>query len=298
MKYVDLNKEIFGQIQKELPHTLSYLEGVDYKLQQLGVELIIRDSDHRWGSLQLEFRGDLDFEQQRQIEEQIKNYTESHCCLCGSSKDVSISRDYDTELYGGSFVPFLCAECQAKEEGPYNHVVYMIMRQSEDAAYRAKHIKVRLKTEDHNIIYRFADEIYYKNEQFLTLNRVNKTFESVKIAGVDIGLRDIGDERVYDGDVLLAEDKNGRRFWGMVKLAEWLGHKWTTHDSPSPQWRNFFLVHGWGNFDSPLMMATKFKIVGRVCDITNFDGSDASDGHYMVWCEENKAMDLDKIPIV
>lgn len=107
-----------------MPHTLSYLEGVDYKLQQLGAELIIRDSDHRWGSLQLGFRGNLDFEQQRQIEEQIKNYTESHCCLCGSSNDVSISRDYDTELYGGSFVPFLCAECQAKEDGPYNHVVH------------------------------------------------------------------------------------------------------------------------------------------------------------------------------
>ena len=84
---------------------------------------------------------------------------------------------------------------------------------------------------------------------------MNNTFELVKIAGVDIGLRAVGGERVYDGDVLLAEDKNGRRFWGLVKLAEWLGYKWPTHDSPSPQWRNFFLVHGGGNFESPLMMA-------------------------------------------
>ena len=294
MKYVDLSKEIFEQIHREFPHTLSYLERVDYKLHEIGSELIIRDSDHRWNSLRLEYQGNLNIDQRQQVEEQIRNYTESHCCLCGNSKDVSASQDYDSELYGCSpFVPFLCAECKAKENGSYNHVVYMIKRQSEDAAYRAKHIKVRLKTEDNNIIYRFADEIYYKNEQFVTLNRVNNTFESVKIAGVDIGLRDIGGERVYDGDVLLAEDKNVRRFWGMVKLAEWLGHRWSTHDSPSPQWRNFFLVHGWNNFDSPLMWATKFKIVGRVCDIANFDGAEANVGHYMVWCEEKKVVEME-----
>lgn len=116
--------------------------------------------------------------------------------------------------------------------------------------------------------------------------------EIVKIVGADLGLRDINDERVYTGDILLAENDEGYRFWGMVKKEK---SAWKDLAFPNPQWEDYSLLHGWGNFPSPLAHATKFKIIDSVGSIKDFDGKEVNDGHYMQWCEENTDINMKEI---
>jgi type I restriction enzyme S subunit len=97
---------------------------------------------------------------------------------------------------------------------------------------------------------------------------------------------------IYEGDILLAEDDKGRRFWGMVKVGK---SGWDISNSPSPQWDNYMLCHGWGNFPSSLAFATKFKIIGSIGTIKNYDENIHIEHCYQAWILENKDIDMYKV---
>jgi hypothetical protein len=269
MKYKYINRE---KLINDIPYTIKYLENIE---RYLGFEIIIEETDHFYAPISLFYSQRIGNEQQIK---DIENHLNSHCCICGSDEDVNTSKSREYEDY--SMPLKFCGSCLAKQESPFHGLIYEIKKQTQYPSYTASHTKVRLKTEDGNFIYRFAEDIKFKDGHFVVRNDISLQDEIVKIVSHSIGLRDMNGERVYEGDILLAEDNNGRRFWGMVKIGK---SGWDASNSPNPQWDNFMLCHGGGNFPSSLAFATKFKIIGTVGSIESFDGGEVSEGHYMAW---------------
>ena len=288
MRYKSIDRDI---LIKEIPYTILYLEQKEFLLKKSGIGLYIRDTDHRYCSIRLGYEPIDDavsyFEIEKRlkegnIEKEIREYLGAHCCKCG--KEIpKVGDDINYKPYRIDDYEFplncLCEDCSVKEnEGFYEYIIYQIKKQSEDKLYKAQRIKMKLKTKLGNFIYRFADEVIFENEKFYCLSKFDlENKEEVLIVGMDLGLRDVNDERVYEGDVLLAEKKDGGLFWGMVKKKKGF------FDG-----KDYVLIHGWNQFYSSLSWATKFKIIGSVGTIKNFDGDEVSDRHYEIWCEENK----------
>ena len=281
MKYKNIDRTI---LIKEIPYTIRYLESIDISLQNIGVELAIRDTDHHYASIRLEFPC-INMEKENAINNQINDYLSNHCCKCGCYDIVKQQNDdYSWPL------KCICEECSVKESGFYKYIIYQIRKQSINPAYRAKHVKIKLKTDNGKFVYRFADEIRFVDDSFVIRNVYNPNInDKVKFVGLDLGIRDINDERVYEGDILLAENSEGFRFWGMVKKEK---SGWKHLSVSNPKWEDYSLLHGWGNFPSPLSHAIKFRIIGSVGIIKDFDGEEVSDGHYMRWCKENENLDI------
>lgn len=286
MIYKDVDRNL---LIKDIPHTIYYLESVDEKLKSEGIELTIRDTDDVHASIILDYPCN---EKEKIADILIREYLGSHCCKCGCHGNIVNQQHDDDYAYP---LNCICEECSVKEKGFHKYIIFQIKKQSNDTSYRAKHIKLKLKIEEGKFIYRFADEVRFRNNDFVVKSNLDRDKdEIVKIVGADLGLRDINDERVYTGDILLAENDEGHRFWGMVTKEK---SGWKDLSSPNPQWENYSLAHGWGNFPSPLSHATKFKIIDSVGSIKNFDGKEVSDGHYMQWCEENTHINMREIQL-
>lgn len=285
MKYLEISRD---SLISDIPYTIYYLERIDAETRKVGLEIHIRNTDHTYTPVRLEYSN---YNNYSIWDKQIREYLQCHCCKCGKNDEIKSHynncEDYECILCG------LCEECAIKEhQGRYAFVVYQIQKQSKEKSYRANHIKVRLKTADGKTIYRFADEIHIVNNAFVITNKFNSfDTETVQITGVDLGIRDVNDERIFAGDVLLAETYDGRIGYGMIEEVE-DKHAWLRE--PIPQYKNFFLTHGGNDFPSPLNWMEKFKVIGNIGDIANFDGKEPNDRHYWQWCEENKEL-LDRV---
>lgn len=285
MKYLEISRD---SLIADIPYTIYYLERIDSEVRKLGIEIHIRNTDHTYSPVRLEYSN---YNNYSIWDKQIREYLQCHCCKCGKNDEIKSYHDdcdgYECALCG------LCEECAIKEtKGKYAVVIYQIQKQSKDKSYRANHIKVRLKTADGKTIYRFADEIHFVNNAFVITNKFNsQDSETVQITGVDLGIRDVKDERIFAGDILIAETNNGKICYGMIQaVAD--KHAWLRE--PILQYKNFFLTHGYHNFPSPLNWMRKFKVIGNIGDIANFDGKEPNDGHYEQWCAENKEL-LDRV---
>jgi hypothetical protein len=283
--YLDRNKLI-----ELLPYAISYLETFE-KVNGINLEIYTDDSKECYIHLRVISNDLIVYSINSEYVQEIHKHLEKHCCKCGSQENVTqYYFDCNFCAWGGIV---LCEECAAKEKGLLEYLLYQIKNQSKTNTYKANHIKVKLRTEDNHIIYRFAEEILYEDGNFIIKNSLNpQNKEFVKIIGQSIGLRDVYGERVYEGDILLAEDDKGIRFWGMVKVGK---SGWDISNSPSPQWDNYMLCHGWGNFPSSLAFATKFKIIGSIGTIKNYDENIHIEHCYQAWILENKDIDMYKV---
>ncbi|MBQ5830597.1 MAG: hypothetical protein IIW44_03070 [Alistipes sp.] len=145
------------------------------------MELVIRDSDHMWHSLRLESEGELTAD----LYEEICNYTETHCCICGSNyrvhgKDVGFydcKISYDYQMYGDPpFYTNVCINCFEKlyrnDVEADTLVKFQIKRYTEEGeVYNAPHKKIRLHTADGHIVYRFLKQIYAEGDKYFITPR-------------------------------------------------------------------------------------------------------------------------------
>lgn len=284
MKYKCTDREY---LLKEIPHIINYLETIDSRLSN--VELVIRDSDHMWHSLRLESEGELS----SNLYEEICNYTETHCCICGSNyrvhrKDVGFydcKMNYDHQMYGDPpFYINVCINCFEKLYGNMvdanTLVKFQIKRHTEEGKnYNAPHKKIRLLTADGHIVYRFLKQIYAEDDKYFITPRslesqntastsacdFHNLKEPVTILGVDTGKRDINDERIFTGDVLLVKHKLFDRKW----LAEMIG-------SPRGIKGQDDNTYYWGlydghNFPSPFSEFSSVEIVGYLSNESIFE---------------------------
>jgi hypothetical protein len=278
MKYVDIKR---GTLLNDIPHLIYFLENLE---KGLGSELSIRDTDHTYAPISIEGLYDPS---SRAISDHIHDYCMHHCCKCGRTTNICPERPRGYEDYG--FGLCICEDCMEehlfKNYYIYEDLVNEIQEQTYDPSYKARHIKLRLKTTDGHFIYRFLKEVRLENNEFVVNSNINpQQKEIVKIVGWDIGLRDMNDERVYEGDILLAETEDGRRFCGTVK-------KYRTYDGyslTSPQWMYYTLYHDGHNSPTSLAQSVRFKIIGTIGNIKDFDGYKIYDHQYEKWYEENK----------
>ena len=284
MKYICTDREY---LIKEIPHIINYLETIDSRLTN--VELVIRDSDHMWHSLRLESEGELTAD----LYEEICNYTETHCCICGSNyrvhgKDVGFydcKISYDYQMYGDPpFYTNVCINCFEKlyrnDVEADTLVKFQIKRYTEEGeVYNAPHKKIRLHTADGHIVYRFLKQIYAEGDKYFITPRSleSKKIESISahdyhnlkepvtIIGVDTGKRDINDERIFTGDILLVKHKQFDRKW----LAKMIG-------SPRGIRGKDGNTHYWGlddghNFPAPFSEFSSVEIVGYMGNESIFE---------------------------
>lgn len=280
MKYVGVNR---AEIVDFIPYTIEYLENIDRGLSN--AELIIRDADSSYWDLRLEEDGVLP----PNLYGDICRHTNTHCCKCGSDYNV---RKVDVGLglwatYASDGVsPFdtrLCANCHEElyreKVDAVSLVKFQIKRCTEEGnGYRAPHKKVRLLTADEHVVYRFVDEISVVGEKyFITqkgqeskknlLSFIKSLFytkrEVVTILGVDTGKRDINDERIFTGDVLLVKHKQFER----KLFAEMQGFYNTCSSklNESPQKHYWWLYDG-ENFPTPFSEFTSVEVVGYLCN--------------------------------
>ena len=281
-----LNRDKFKLVDL-LPYAISYLEIYE---KSNGIDLAIYTDDSNECFIHLRVATN-DYSINEKHLQEIHKHLENHCCKCGSQENVT-QYYFDCYLCAWSGI-VICEECIAKEKGLLEYLFYQIKKQSNINSYKANHIKVKLRTEDNHLIYRFAEEIWYENGKFFIYNSLNpQKKECVKIIGQSIGLRDVSGERVYEGDIILAEDNNGIRFYGMIKKGN---SGWKSDSFPNPQWDKFMLIHGYGSFPSSLAFATKFKIIGSIGTIKNYN-EDIHREHCMeTWILENKDLDMSKV---
>lgn len=267
MKFVDVNSDIV----KEFPNTYSWLKNLEPIVENDSCEIIIRDTDHRYDSIRVEVKSRLgDYDIAGKYMRQIDEYINSHCCRCGSTLDVRCIGEY-------SLCSSVCRDCAEilsirgpKIEGPELELIPRLKHNE-----RVSGIKCRLKALDGHIFYKFSDEISYKDGHFIV--HKDGAEEKVILAGVYTGLRDWKGERVYTGDIILAETKSGNKFWGLIML----GNPWSKSDwDVSPRWSGFCLAHGMSDFPSPLSAATRIEVVGNVVEEDGYMGPIPNESDY------------------
>lgn len=114
-------------------------------------------------------------------------------------------------------------------------------------------IKVRLKNINNDFFYEHLPNIYFQNDDFYVSNLFSN-YEKVGYAGYYLGVRDHINERVYEGDIILARTKDSKGiFWGLAfdfneKIA---------------------LFHSTNSLPSYLSWAKEFEIVGNFFENCN-----------------------------
>lgn len=271
MDFIDLDRKII----REFPHTFEWLNDFEESIAKDNCEIIIRDTDHRYGSIRIEVSSRLgDHETAWEYNREIWDYINTHCCKCGSTKGVK-TIGYDT------LCSTVCSDCaeilQIKGVpiiGPEAQLIPGLKHQS-----KIPMIKCRLKALDGHLFYKYSNELYYDKGQYKVRKGLSE--EIVKLAGVYTGLRDLKGERIYTGDIVLAEDPNKRKYWGLIMY----GNPWGKSDRDiSPQWNGFCLAHGWNSFPSALCWASRIEVVGNVVQENGYVGPIPSDNDYESYC--------------
>ncbi len=281
MKFIDL----FEDISKECPHTIGWLKQIEPQVIREGCEITIRDTDHQYDSIRIEVRPlNGDYKIARKIEHEIYTHILSHCCKCGSTNGVKTLGIGDCTI-----TTTVCKECAEVLTlrgigitGPE-----LILIPALKHGNVPPKMKCRLKAQDGHLFYKYSDDVYYRNEKFVISD--NGIDERVIMAGVYTGLRDFKGERVYTGDVVLAADKEGRKFWGMIMY----GHYWGASERDiSPQWNNYCLVHGVGAFPSALRWASKIEVIGNVVSSPLYKGPIPNENDYEIYYSSHNSSEL------
>ena len=271
MKFEQTKREYW---MEEIPHIIEYLEKVDRSLNN-GIELVVRDTDHHYSSLCLCYRNIDSFP--HDLDKQICDYSTSHCCICGGTEQLQRADilGYDFKwVYGyPPFAPYVCINCyehRGRKTMSYDNFIKMqLQRQSTEQGYKAWHIKLRLYTKNGNIIYRFADEVFIKDGCYTIKDKRDPNInEFVDIIGIDTGKRDVNDERIYSGDILLMEYSYGENHCGRDFV----------YIQSLPNEPSWHLVPRDCNGHIPFEKALKVKIVGHLYPNMSFDS----------WCDENE----------
>ncbi len=231
--------------------------------KETGLDVSVRDTDHvydsfRWGVYVSDNTKPIDNDKYQSLEKDI----ETHCCICGSNQLVSL-RNYDDRQSSAIFER-KCACCYGKSiysiEKTIHFATYNNWCKKQKIKSNTPYIKVRLLNDSGKLFFDWLNNLIYCDEQFYISNDVSE-WEHVRYAGIYLNARDIHNERIYEGDVILAQLDNGRQYWGMAfennstygedkNLA--INHIWLYHDSQS--------------FPSPLNAAVNFEIVGNVLE--------------------------------
>lgn len=293
MRYVNITRQ---ELEPHMSATLSWLEHFDHNLND--VEICLRDTDHAYESLRVELAfQQYDAARSTEIEKIINEYVDSHCCLCGSSEGVSIW-EYDS-ICSSKMLNTFCKNCTAKkllnDQDLYSYLKYSF----ENNCKITMNPKIKIRFNSGEISYCRLQEIEYNNgtlhkkdvkNSFYSRFRSKRLIEqnSFSIIGADTGLRDINDERAYDGDIIICKDINERKFGGMLlsRPTNW----GKTGKEPNPQWFRYSVCHGYGNFPSSLSWAKNFKIVGSIGDVKVFNGFGANEVWFEKWLNENKEL--------
>ncbi len=247
----------------EFPNTLRWLKELEPTLLNEGCEIIIRDTDHHFDSIRIEVKPlNGDYETACKYSNQINDYVSSHCCRCGSSRGIRVIGE-------SSISSTVCQDCAevlqikgVQVEGPELDLIPALKQ-----GRIVPNIKCRLKAADGHIFYKYSGDITWQDGTFLIKER--EKVEPVILGGVYTGLRDFNGERIYTGDIVLAEDLDGQKFWGMIMY----GNKWGKSERDiSPQWNRFCLVHGFDSFPSALCWAKKIEVIGNVVTNRGFQG--------------------------
>lgn len=275
MKFIDVDSDIV----KEFPHTYEWLKDFEKVIMKDNCDIIIRDTDHHFDSIRVEVSSKLgDHDTSWKYYSQIWDYISTHCCMCGSSNGVKTIGEYTLS----STVCSDCAEIMRISGvpivGPELQLIPGLKHQSSIPM-----IKCRLKALDGHLFYKYSKDLFFDDGQFRVRNETVR--EVVKLAGVYTGLRDWKGERIYTGDIVLAEDANKRRFWGLIMF----GDQWGKSDRDiSPQWSGFCLAHGWGTFPSALRWASRIEVVGNVVQENRYEGPIPTDSDYESYCMSHK----------
>lgn len=295
MKYIDIRRET---LLPYMPATIRWVESLDSQIANN--EIILRDTDHAYNSLRFEFQNYNS--NVHEIESKIYEYINTHCCLCGSIEDVQ-TQDYDPRASDAMTNTF-CKKCRCKREGLYSYIVYCIERNIAPEV----NPKMRLKSMDGHIFYarpqdliRVENELRYNKNSVSIKSRILSVFKSndnivpnkignltrdYYIAGIDLGIRDKNDERVYDGDVIICKDKQGHTFGGMIKQRTYDGGN-GIENRPGPHSRKYVVYHGYGNFPSPLSLAAEFEIIGNIAENNNYHNDEPTETDFECWLTNN-----------
>lgn len=274
MKYKEIKRESLVDM---IPYTISYIEKIDQGL--LGCELVIRDAD--W-QMVLESEGD----EPTTLYKEICTHTNTHCCKCGSDylvRKVDVGLGLWESYANDGMSPFdtrLCADCHEKlyrdNVDAITLVKFQIKRCTEEGdKYKAPHKKVRLLTTDGHIVYRFVDEISVVGEEYFITPRNQESkkgiFSSIKslfqpkrevvtILGVDTGKRDINDERIFTGDVVLVKQHLDQYEWTWI--TDVLVHQGSCIDANNNHIKHSWWVSNGWEFPIPFCYLTSIEILG------------------------------------
>lgn len=262
MKYIDIDRK---DLIKLIPATIAFVEQKDAELRSKGIELCFRDTDHVYDSLRLEFlRVDpqiLQYDELRRIENNIIAELEGKCCKCGNNKYVTIE-PYDNKSSSWYYHVF-CADCK----GSITRSL-LCKYLFEYPLLCSKRKKAKFITKTGRMVYKFPSEVTILDNRFYIPQRDNPAnMEEIFLIGADTYLRDYNDERVYEGDIILATNPDGQHFYGpIIKYpSDWKrepGKYWNT------KFNEFSILHGNGVFHSALSWAEKIEIVGNVFQTT------------------------------
>lgn len=288
MKFVYAHE---ADMERLMPATLKHLRQVDRQLQDdYGIGIRVDEINSRHDVIRIGYYNTTaentdiasviqQIKSDNKIDINLSEYIYTHCCVCGCQEDVK---------YDGFF--YYCKRCREYNKSFYYGMLFDLRRYRNGQSQIINNIKTRLLTQDKKVIYKRFKELTIHDEKLCIphLKNSHTEYEDVLYAGFDLGLRDITDERVYDGDVLLATMQNNCKFWGLVqKIESGWGNRF---EGPNPQWGKYSLVHGFSTFPSSLAWAKSFRIIGSVYDIENFNGGDLTEDLYENWLYEHKSL--------
>lgn len=257
MKFIYANEKSF---QDDMPFTYNWLKSKEPYLIQLGLGIEVYEADFDRLSIHL-YPLTSNHEQCLNIDTQNDFYRtiQSQCCICGDQNDIV--------YIGRKGVP-ICNRCRILNAGRFDSIyqafTYDFVKFNEDNSHNIPRQKIRLRALDGHIFYKYSNELIFIDNEFYIKD--SNPLEKVNIAGIYTNARDITGKRIYTGDVLLAQDPSGRKFWGMCIYAK-LGY--TNPIPQNSQLNKYALFHG-DCYPSPLIIAKKIYILGSVCDIASY----------------------------
>lgn len=265
MKYIDISRT---ELLKYMPATIQWVEAYDRNL--MDTEIILRDTDHTYESLRFELRN-YKIHNYDSILRELYQYVATHCCKCGSSDEIQID-EYDARSSDAMLNTF-CGRCFSIKKGLYPRIRYNLTHNITTDI----NPKTRVKSEDGHISYVRLNDLSIDEKSDI---RMKKSGQKVYIVGVDLGLRDMNDERVYDGDIVICKMADGRRFGGMI----------LDYSSRNTQWpgERFMIAHGYGNLPSHFSLAKEFIIIGNVGENSSFSNLGPNEEDFEIWLRNNQ----------